>query len=228
MEKVEDAQLVKGETKLFGYFRSSSSWRVRIALNFKKEKYDTVGIHLLKEDQKSDAYKKHNPSGLVPALWIDGVMLNESIPILEYLEETRPDVNPLLPKSPLEKQQVRRLCEHINGNMQPLQNLRVLVKVNTDFGADKIAWAKYWNEVGLESLDKMLETTAGTYAFGNNVTLADICIFPQAAGAFARFGIAKENYPTLSKVMDNLKDLPEFEAAMPQNQPDFEAPAPPK
>lgn len=111
--------------------------------------------------------------------------------------------------------------------MQPLQNLRVLLKVDKDFGADKIAWAKYWNEVGFKSLDKILEQTAGKYSFGDSVTLADACIFPQACNAFARFGVKSEEYPTLERVFNNLKDLPEFVAALPQNQPDFEAPPPP-
>ena len=136
-----------------------------------------------------------------------------------------------MPKGPLEKQKVRKLCEHINGNMQPLQNLRVLKKVGEDFNADKIAWARYWNVVGMESLDKMLEETAGTYSFGDNVTLADICIFPQAFGAASRFKIPLEDYPTLDKVIKNLLAVQEFKDALPNNQPDFEeaaAPQPPK
>jgi maleylacetoacetate isomerase len=118
---------------------------------------------------------------------------------------------------------VRAICEHINGNMQPLQNLRLMQKVHGDFGQDKIAWAKHWNEVGLKSLEAILAKTAGTYAFGDSVTLADLCIFPQASGAFIRFGISPEDYPLVSKVCDNLKVLPEFIDAMPQNQPDFVA-----
>lgn len=223
-------ELSKEDTVLFGYFRSSSSWRIRIALNMKQMDHKYVGIHLVKNDQNSEEYKKYNPSGLVPTLWIDGEMLTESMAILEYLDETRPE-NPIMPKGALEKQKVRQLCEHVNGNMQPLQNLRVLKKVGEDFNADKIAWATYWNVLGMESLDKMLEKTAGKYAFGDSVTMADICIFPQAFGAAKRFNINLEAYPTLNKVINNCLVLQAFKDAMPQNQPDWEdapAPQPPK
>lgn len=106
METMQEmGPLKKGEVKLFSYFRSSSSFRVRIALNFKKIPYQTIGVHLLEAQQSSAEYKKLNPSGLVPALWIDDACLSESLPILEYLEETRPEC-PLLPKSPLDRVQV--------------------------------------------------------------------------------------------------------------------------
>jgi len=226
METVQEMSALKeGEVKLFSYFRSSSSQRVRIALNLKGISYQTIGVHLLGSQQSSAEYTQHNPSGLVPALWIDNTMLCESIPILEYLEETRPE-NPLLPKSPVDRCEVRRLCEHINGNMQPLQNLRLMKKVHEDFGADKMAWAKHWNEVGLKSLEEMLKKTSGKYSFGDSVTLADLCIWPQAIGAFARFGIKEEDYPTISGVLTNLRLLKEFTDGLPENQPDFEGPPP--
>ena len=99
----------------------------------------------------------------------------------------------------------------------------MLNKVHNDFKADKIAWAKHWNEVGLSSLEKKLEACSGIYSVGDELTLADAFIFPQAASAFARFGINKDDYPVLKRVFDNLAQLPEFIAALPQNQPDFEA-----
>lgn len=174
--------------KLFSYFRSSASQRVRIALNFKKIKYDIIPVHLLKKHQSEGFYKEINPTGLLPSLYIDGHLLTESLPILEYLEETRTGEGQvsLLPKDPLAKAKVRMLMEHVNSGIQPLQNLRTLVKVHNEFEANKLEWCTYWNKVGLDSLEKKLDGLAGKYAYGDEPTLADCVIYPQLVGAFNR------------------------------------------
>ena len=173
--------------KLFSYFKSSASQRVRIALNLMKIDYEIVPVHLLKKNQSQGFYKDINPSGLLPALFIDGHLLTESLAILEYLQETKgAETVSLLPTCPIEKAKVRALMEHINSGIQPLQNLRTCVKVHTDFGADKLEWCVYWNKLGLDSLELKLEGVSGKYAFGDEPTLADCCIYPQLIGAFKR------------------------------------------
>ena len=178
MEKLDSYNLKDDEVAMFGYFRSSASFRVRIALAFKKIPFKYIAVHLLKGDQKSGDFHKINPTGLVPALWIDGHLLPESMAIVEYLEETRKDSRSLLPTDPLKRAKVREVCEHINSGMQPLINLRVLGEVDKLHG-DKIAWAKHWITVGLESLEKILAHSAGKYCVGDEVTLADAFLVPQ-------------------------------------------------
>ena len=123
-----------GKPILYNYWRSSASWRVRIALNWKGIEYEYVPIHLLKDggQQYSEDYKKKNPMARVPALYIDGHTLAESVAILEYLEETRKE-RPLLPSDPIKRAQVRQLVEIVNSGIQPLQNLPVLARVNDEY-----------------------------------------------------------------------------------------------
>lgn len=167
-----------------------------------------------------------NPSGLVPALYVDDILLTESMAIAEYLEETRPNP-PLLPSTPAERAIVRRICEHVNSGMQPMQNLRVLDKINEDYKADKVEWATYWNKFGHDSLEKILSHTAGTYAFGDNLTLADVFIYPQLMNGIQRYGVRKDDYVHLKRVFDNLLKLDAFRNSEPDKQPDGKKKRPP-
>ena len=221
MEKLESYQLNEGEVAMFGYFRSSASFRVRISLAFKKIPFKYIAVHLLKGDQKSGDFAKINPTGLVPALWIDGHLLAESMAIVEYLEETRKDTRALLPADPLKKAKVREICEHINSGMQPLINLRVLGEVDKLKG-DKLAWAIHWITVGLQSLEKILAQSAGKYCVGDEVTLADAFLVPQMWASYVRFKIDKSLYPTIARIYDALAELPEVQDSMPEKQPDYD------
>jgi len=207
---------------LFSYFRSSSSWRIRTVLNLKSLPYTTIPISLLKGDQSSEEYKTINPLGTVPCLRIDGEYLAESMAIAEYLEERFPE-NPckLLPKDLVQRARVREVCEAVNAGMQPLQNLRVLNAIEEKFKGDRIEWAKHWNDTGFATLDKLLSITKGKHAVGDQITLADVFIFPQFVNAVARFKIDPLDYPNVKEIVDNVKDNEAFVKALPENQPDF-------
>src|SRR3990167_1826754 len=161
-----------------------------------------------------------NPSGLVPALWIDGNLLTESMAIAEYLEETRPENFPLLPKDSYQRAVVRRICEHVNAGIQPMQNLRLLDKISEDYKADKAEWTAYWNKRGHDSLEEILKDHAGIYCVGDNLSLADVFFYPQMYSGVQRFGVRKDDYVHLKRVFDNLLKLEEFRAADPEKQPD--------
>lgn len=209
------------ETVLYSYWRSSCSWRVRIALNIKQIPYTYLPISLIKEggEQFDPTFLKLNPSAQVPVLEIDGHRLTESIAILEYLEETRPN-NPLLPSAPSEKAQVRMLVEIINSGTQPKQNLAVL-KYVAELGGEEARkkFAAHWIEKGLNAFEKELELTAGTCCVGNNVTFADLVVVPQAYNS-ARLGIDIKKFPRIAKIVNYLEQLPEFKEAHPSKQPD--------
>ncbi|RUS70196.1 hypothetical protein EGW08_022040 [Elysia chlorotica] len=201
---------------LYSYFRSSASWRVRIALAMKDVKYDYKAVHLVKDggEQNSEEYRKLNPMGLVPSLEIDGHILTQSLPIIEYLEEKYPEPA-LLPKDAYGKAQVRALSEIVNSGIQPLQNLKVLQK----YGDGKEEWARFHIEKGLIALEQMLEKTAGTYCYGDQVTMADLCLVPQIYNA-NRFKVDMTQFPIINRVHDKLVQLPAFVAADPARQPD--------
>lgn len=202
---------------LYSYFRSSASWRVRIALAMKGVEYDYKPVHLVKDggEQNKDDYKAKNPMGQVPTLIIDGVTLTQSIPIIEYLEETRPGPA-LLPKDAIKRAQARALAEVINSGIQPLQNLRILGA----FGDKKMEWGKTVITYGFDAFEKMLATTAGTYCVGDEVTVADLCLIPQCHNAQRRFEVDMSKYPTIVRIKEALEKLPPFITADFKNQPD--------
>ncbi len=207
---------------LFSYFRSSSSWRVRTILNLKALPHTIVPINLLKGEQKSAEYKELNPFGSVPCLRTEGAYLAESMAIAEYLEERFPDNKvKLLPEDLILRARVRQICEIVNSEMQPLQNLRILNEVEQELKGDKMKWALKWNESGFEALEKVLKTTKGKHAVGDHITLADVFIVPQFMGAVARFGLDVSKYPSVAEIVDNVKNIDEFIKAFPENQIDF-------
>lgn len=178
--------------------------------------YDYVPINLIKDggEQNKDEYKQKNPMGQVPTLVIDGLTLTQSLPIIEYLDETRPGTS-ILPKEAGKRAQARALAEVVNSGIQPLQNLKVLQA----FGDKQAEWAKSVIEKGFGALEMMLQSTAGKYCVGDEVTIADLFLVPQCANA-KRFGVDMSLYPTISRIQVELVKLPAFVAADPNKQPD--------
>lgn len=172
-------------------------------------------------EQLQPSYRDINPMQQVPAFVDDkGNCISQSAAIMEYLEEVHTN-KPLLPPSnePLRRAQVRMLVETIAGGIQPLQNLSVNRKHSDDQG-EQNAWAKYWIEHGFDGLEAMLKQTAGMYCVGDQVTLADACLVPQVANA-ERFKVDLSKYSLIVRINDALKQLQEFQAAAPENQPDY-------
>lgn len=203
---------------LFSYFRSSCSWRVRIALALKGIDYNTKPVHLLegRGQQFSEEYKKLNPSCVVPALIIDGHTLCQSISILEYLDETRPNPPLLPPNDPAKKALVRKIVQTIASDIQPVQNLRILKYVGDD---KKAEWGHYWIDRGFEGLEEILRKTAGKYCVGDEITMADICLVPQVYNA-NRFKVDMKKFPLISEINENLQELEPFKVSHPFRQPD--------
>ncbi|HWJ93233.1 MAG TPA: maleylacetoacetate isomerase [Telluria sp.] len=213
--------------KLYTYFRSSAAYRVRIALNLKGLPYEAVPVHLLKAggEQLSDSYRKINPSKLVPALQDERGTLTQSLAILEYLEDTHPDV-PLMPADPLGRARVRELAQIIACDIHPLNNLRVLRYLVHEMGVSeeaKTQWYKHWVTDGLAALEAHLARDPGTADFchGETPTLADCCLVPQVFNA-QRFEIDLAPYMNIARINANCVQLPAFQHAHPSQQPDAE------
>jgi len=173
------------------------------------------GEHLMPE------FEAVNPMKAIPALLIDANLLTESVAIIEYLDETRPDP-PLLPKTPLERAKVRRIVEIINADIQPLQNLRVTKRLPAEIKTD---WLKHFIGHGFTAIEQLIKGTAGKYCFGDTVTIADCYLVPQLYSA-RRFEVDLTPFPTIVRVEAELSKLPAFEAAHANNQPDTPNPLP--
>ena len=205
---------------LYSFFRSSASWRVRTILNLKNIPYTQKPINIIKKEHNTLEYMDMNPMGVVPTLIVDGTAISESIAIAEYIEERFPDKRPLLPRDIKERAKVREICEHINSGMQPLQNMKVLNYVKSEFAGDTKGWALHWNQIGFKALEQILTNNNDIYSVGNTVTLADTFLLPQFCGAIQRFGLNPSDYPHVNRTVERLKMIPEFVAAFPENQPD--------
>lgn len=213
--------------KLYSYFRSSAAFRVRIALNLKKIAYEQVPIHLVKEGgiQHSASYKTLNPQELVPALEHDGHIINQSLAIIEYLDECFP-TPALLPTDRYLRAQARGVALYIACDIHPLNNLRVLnyltqdLEVNAD---QKTGWYHHWITTGFAALENQLSAIKepGIYSFGNMPTIADIFLIPQLANA-RRFEVDLTPYPRLIAIEQACLSHPAFIKALPANQPDAE------
>ncbi|KAJ2316929.1 Glutathione S-transferase zeta-1 [Coemansia sp. RSA 2702] len=190
---------------LYTYFRSSSAARVRIALHYKGISYESRPVNLSAGEHLGEDYTRQNPEAQVPFMLIDGNAIGQSIAILEYLEETRPE-RPLLPRDPAQRAQVRAIVGAICCDIQPLQNLRVLKTLPEDQRAEH---ARKVIAHGLEIVEKMLEKTAGEFCVGNNVTLADCCLIPQLGNAH-RFGVDMSPFPRVCAVEANAGTLDAF------------------
>ncbi len=209
--------------KLYGFFRSSAAFRVRIALNLKNIGHETAVINLQTGAQSDPAYRAVNPQGRVPSLETDGAVLAQSLAIIAYLDETHP-APPLLPTDALGRARVRALANTIACDIHPLQNLSVLVYLRDALGvgeADVTGWARHWIALGFAAVEAMLADGAATGRFchGEAPGLADICLVPQVFNA-RRFECPLADYPTLMRVFDQCMSLDAFDAAQPSRQPD--------
>jgi maleylacetoacetate isomerase len=213
--------------KLFTYYRSSAAYRVRIALNLKGLAYDAVPVHLLRDggQQLAPAYREVNPAGLVPALEDNGIVLTQSLAIIEYLEEVHPLV-PLLPQDAVGRARVRALAQTITSDTHPIMNLRVLKYLKGPMGLteeQKNEWYRHWMGEGMAALEAHLERDgdSGRFCYGDTPTIADCCLVPQVYNA-NRFDIDLAPYPNVARIAANCVDLPAFKAAHPSAQPDTE------
>jgi maleylpyruvate isomerase len=209
--------------KLHGYFRSSASCRVRIALNLKGLSAEHLSHHLRKGEQRTPDYLAINPQGLVPTLrGDDGAILTQSLAIIEWLDETHP-TPPLLPKDPLRRAHVRAFAQAIACDLHPIQNLKVLAKLR-ELGLSEeqvTGWAAWANREGLSACEKLIAREAGPFCFGDAPTIADLCLVPQLANA-RRFGVDVAAFPRLLKAEAAAKELKAFADAAPERQPDAE------
>jgi maleylacetoacetate isomerase len=213
--------------KLHSYFRSSATFRVRIALNLKGVPYEIVPLHLLKGggEQFSEAYIQTNPASLIPALEDDGQVLTQSLAIIEYLDERYPEP-PLLPADPVSRAYVRAIALAIACDIHPLNNLRVLRYLVRDLklpDEKKDAWVRHWIELGLGQVERLVASSghSGRYAFADQVTIADLAIVPQIFNA-KRSGCDLAKAPTLNAITDRCMQLDAFARAQPSAQPDAE------
>lgn len=214
---------------LYGYWRSSAAYRVRIALGLKGMNVQQVPVHLVRGggENWAENYRARNPQAQVPTLEVDGTPLVQSVAILEYLDEVQPDP-PLLPADPLARAQARGIALAIACDIHPLNNLRVLKYIQEELGADeraKLAWYRHWVEKGLAAVEDLVvrarPADGGPYTFGGTPTLADICIVPQLFNA-RRFDCDTSACPSLLEIDRAMADLPAVQAAHPHNQPDYD------
>ena len=211
--------------KLYNYFRSSASFRVRIALNLKGLAYEYVAVHIARGEHQQSAYAAVSADHLVPMLEVDGLRLSQSLAIIEYIDTRHPEPA-LIPKDPAGRAQVQALAQSIACEIHPINNLRVLkyLTKTLSVGEDaKNAWYRHWVRDGLESFERQLALLpASTYCFGNTPTIADCCLVPQIFNA-RRFQSNLEGLPRTMAAFEACMKLPAFENAAPKNCPDFEA-----
>jgi maleylpyruvate isomerase len=211
--------------KLYGYFRSSASYRVRIALNIKGLEYEQVSIHLAKGRQYTPEFSEVSPQNLVPVLEHDGLRLYQSLAIIEYLDEKYPQPA-LLPKDSPGRNRVRSLALISACEIHPLNNTRVLNYLTETLqlaDEQKSGWYWHWVTVGFTALEKRLvtEKETGKFCHGDTPGIADIVLVPQVANA-NRFKVDLDPFPTIRRINDACLKLEPFRKAMPQNQPDAE------
>ncbi len=210
--------------KLHNYFRSSASFRVRIALALKGLSYDYVPVHLGKGEHKLPAYAALSADALVPLLEIDGVKLSQSMAIIEYLDDKYPEPA-LLPKDALGRARVRALSQSIACEIHPLNNLRILKYLSRVLKVDEEAkntWYVHWCREGLEAFEKQLaQLPPAKFCYGDTPTLADCCLVPQIFNA-QRFNVPLEGLPRTMAAFDACMALPAFQQAQPSACPDFE------
>ncbi|MGE9007980.1 maleylacetoacetate isomerase [Leptospira interrogans] len=209
--------------KLHGYFRSSASYRVRIALNLKGLSTEHLPHHLRKGEQRAPSYLAINPQGLVPTLEDDaGAVLTQSLAIIEWLDEIHP-APPLLPKDPLRRAKVRAFAQALACDTHPVQNLKVLARLRElGLPEEKVTeWAAWANREGLSACETLIANEPGPFCFGSAPTLADLCLVPQLANA-RRFGVDVAAYPRLLQAEAAAKEIKAFADAAPDQQPDAE------
>lgn len=208
---------------LYGYFRSSSSYRCRIAFNLKGVAVQAEAVNLRDGDQKARAFKALNPQGMVPALDTGDAVLTQSLAIIEWLDETHP-APPLLPPDAIGRAHVRAFAQIIACEIHPLHNLRVLNHIKQHYGTDQAGadeWCRHWIAEGLTACEAVAaaQTHGGAFTFGDAPGLADICLVPQIFAA-GRFGLDLTPFPRLRDIAAACAALPAFADAHPARQPD--------
>jgi maleylpyruvate isomerase len=223
--KLQTSALTQGgAVTLYTFFRSSAAYRARIALNLKSLSPDMVSIHLQKEGglNKKPEFRAINPQMRVPALRLDsGEVLIQSLAIIEYLDEVHPDP-PLLPRAPIERAKVRAVAQLIACDIHPLNNVAPLRYLKNELGQSQAsidAWYHHWILEGFPAVEELIGN--GPYAFGNEVSLADVCIVPQVYNA-RRFKVPLDRFPKIVAVDAACAELSAFVKARPENQPDAE------
>ena len=208
---------------LHDFWRSSAAYRVRIALNLKGLAFTQASHSLLQGEHRTTEFLSINPQGLVPALQSGSDVVTQSLAIIEYLDETHPK-HPLLPADPADRATVRAIALSVACDIHPLNNLRVLNYLRSEFGASDEAvtrWIRQWIGLGLEALEVKVkrESAGGHYCFGDRATLADVCLIPQMYNA-RRFGCDLTPYPVIVGIDAHCRSLTPFVKAAPEAQPD--------
>jgi maleylacetoacetate isomerase len=214
---------------LYDYWRSSAAYRVRIALNLKGLDYESRPVHLLRDggEQHSPAYRAINPQELVPSLLDGERVITQSLAIMEYLDETRPE-SPLLPSDARARARVRALAMTVASDAHPIGNLRVMKYLQTQLHADeeqRLAWSRHWIVTSFTALEGLLAGNAATgrYCHGDVPGMADACLVPQFYSA-VRWGVPLDDYPTLQRICGECGTLEAFQHAAPEAQADAPAP----
>lgn len=212
---------------LYSYWRSSSSYRVRLALAAKGLQYEYVAVNLLHGEQSQPAHVARNPMGFVPCLAVDGEPFNESVAIIELLEDLAPEPA-LFPRDPALRARMRAMIEVVNAGIQPLQNLRVLRRHSSD-AAEQKAWGAHFNERGLHALEAIMQENRrrgvrGPFAFGDTFSAADCFLLPQTHSA-RRFGVDVSALPLVAAAEEAGLATEAARLALPENQPDAPPPA---
>ena len=214
--------------KLYTYWRSSAAYRVRIALNLKGLAFESVPVHLAKDEQHGAVFKDVNPQALIPVLRHGDRVLTQSLAIMEYLDETFPE-RPLLPAVARDRQRARAIAAMVACDIHPLGNLRVQQYLERELGATQAqreGWTRHWIGKGFEAIERVLADSPATGEFceGDRPTIADCCLVPQVYNA-RRFNLDMAAFPTISRIDAACQVLEAFRAARPERQPDAPAPA---
>lgn len=209
--------------KLYGYWRSTAAYRVRIALHLKGISFENESVHLVKNggEQHQPSYSQINPNQLVPTLVDGDLSLNQSLAIIDYLDSSYSGLS-LYPDEANIRAQVQAFALDVACDIHPLNNLRVQQYLSGDMKVTeeaKSAWVDHWMTVGFNAIEKRLVKTAGCYCFQDQITVADICLVAQVYNAH-RFNVDMSAYPYINRVVDNCNKLEAFQLALPENQPD--------
>lgn len=209
--------------KLYGYWRSSAAYRVRIALYLKDIEFDNISVHLVKDggQQLGEFYTEINPSQLVPTLVDGDVKISQSLAILNYIDNLYPQSG-LYGKNPIERSQIEALAFDIACDIHPLNNLRVLKFLSGEMQLDndqKSKWYAHWIQHGFSALEQKLCHTSGDFSVGDTVSAVDLCLVPQVYNA-NRFNVDLTAFPLINSIVERCNQLPAFIKALPENQPD--------
>ena len=218
------------QLRLYSYWRSSAAYRVRIGLNLKGLRYETIPVHLVRDggEQHQAEYAALNPQQLVPTLTHGVRVIRQSLAILEYLDEAWPSPR-LLPMTARDRARVRSLAQLVAADIHPLNNLRVMRYFEQTWSvpqSERDEWTKHWIVEGFDAMEALLANDAatGTYCHGQTPGLADCCLVPQVFNA-RRFGVDMAAFPTIARIEQACLELPAFADARPEKQPDAQAPS---